>query len=158
MAIEIGPAHQGQQMGRGPVQQAAIGVAAEHHGQIQALGGPGHHQGLREAPAFEQLDVDAIHMGGQAHQIGQIPATFIRHQGHRAIGSQRRKSRPIGLGIGQGRQGLLQQHHPMGRQRFEHGAGPSQAPAPIGIHLQFDRRAGGPFAGLQGLGHGPQQG
>ena len=81
MAVEVGPFHQGQELGGGAVQQAAVRVAAEHHPEAEPAGAAGHQQRFREAAAFEQLDIDAIHHRGQAQHIGQIPAALIGHQG-----------------------------------------------------------------------------
>jgi len=53
---------------------------------------------------------------------------------------QRRKSSPVGLGIRQGRQGLLHQHHALIRQPGDHLVGALEVPAPIGIDLQFIAR------------------
>ena len=81
MAVEVGPFHQGQQLGGSAVQQAAVGIAAQHHPQAEPAGAAGHQQGFRESAAFEQFDVDAIHHRGQAQQVGQIPTALIGHQG-----------------------------------------------------------------------------
>ena len=159
VAVQIGPAHQGQQLGGGPIQQGAVGVAAQHHLQPQPPCGPGHQQRLRQTATLEQFDVDPIHIGGQAHHIRQVPAAFIGHQGDRAIQLQGGELGRIGLRIQQGRQGLFNQNHPSLRQPAHHGAGRFQTPAAVGIHLQFGRGAAQPLlACLDGGGHRQHQG
>ena len=158
MAVEVRPAHQGQQLGGGPVEQGAVGVAAEHHTEAEAPRGPGHQQGLRQPAALEQLDVHPVDVGGKTHQVGQVPAALVGHQGDGAVELQGGKRSAIGLRILEGGQGLLHQRHALGTEPAEHRPGLLQAPAAVGIHLQL---AGHPMAleaPLQRLGHRPHQG
>ena len=97
-------------------------------------------------------------MGGQPQQIGQLPAALIGHQGQGAKPVQGCKAGGIQLGIQQGRQGLLQQHHAGPLQGLEHGPGCGQIPAAVGIHLQLAGAAGLLAPLLEGASHPLQQG
>ena len=158
MAVEVGPFHQGQQLGGGAVQQAAVRIAPQHHPQAEPAGAAGHQQGFRESAAFEQLDIDAIHHRGQAQQVGQIPAALIGHQGQGRQAGQGGKAGPIGHRIGQGGEGLFHQHHPLVRQPGHHRLGRGQVPAAVGIHLQLQRPLVLVLAPGHGSGHGLHQG
>ncbi len=69
MAVEIGPADQGQQLGGRPIEQDAVGITANHQIQIQALSHLSHQPRLTEPATFQQLEIHPIHVGGKAQQI-----------------------------------------------------------------------------------------
>ena len=117
----------------------------------------GHQQGLREATGLQKFEIHTIHHRGQAQEILQIPAAFIRHQRHRTLPMQISETLTITFRVRVWSEWLLKQNNAASRQGLQHSMGLIPRPATVGIHLQLDGNTPRLGAGLDRFSHRLQQ-